>query len=520
MRGAPSEGGRLGQERVLTETPAAAPRLSFAVKTSYGVGAVAQGIGTIALSASTINFYLVSVVHLRPGVAGLVMFISLVIDAVVDPAIGRASDLLRSKWGRRHPFMYLSALPIGLATVLLWWRPPGLSGEAMAAYILITLVVLRLSGGLYTIPSDALTPELAPDYHERTTLISYRWFFGLVSAAVMGFVLGFVFLRQDKSHPLGQYDPAAYTAFGFTAAIVAVSSILISAIATHRYIPRLSVPPARRQSVGQAAREILRILSNRSLLAVVASGIISGVAGGISGALTSFMNYFFWGLTPQLAATIGFLAAPAAVIGVVVAPLLSRVLDKKRTMITVFVLSIFVGVIPVSLRLLGLAPPNGSPWIPVILLADLIVAATLGLIGFVIISSMVADVVEDVAVKTGVRSEGLLFAANGLLPKITTGLGSLIGGLMLEAVHFHEQIAPSGVHFVVPAIMHNLALVSLPAGAILNLLSVAVLMFYRIDRSSHEANLETLRLASMLTEPPMPPGGGPLIEPDALSPRV
>jgi len=156
----------------------------------------------------------------------------------------------------------------------------------------------------------------------------------------------------------------------------------------------------------------------------------------------------------------------------------------------------------------------------VILLADLIVAATLGLIGFVIISSMVADVVEDVAVKTGVRSEGLLFAANGLLPKITTGLGSLIGGLMLEAVHFHEQIAPSGVHFVVPSIMRNLALVSLPAGAILNLLSVAVLMFYRIDRSSHEANLETLRLASMLTEPPMPPGGGPLIEPDALSPRV
>ena len=503
----------------MTDTTAA-PRLSFGVKTSYGVGAVAQGIGNVALSAATINFYLVSVVHMRPGLAGLVMFVSLVIDAVVDPAIGRASDLLRSKWGRRHPFMYLSALPIGLATVLLWWRPPGLQGDAMAAYILITLVVLRLSGGLYTIPSDALTPELAPDYHERTTLISYRWFFGLVSFAVMGFLLGFVFLRQDKSHPLGQYDPAAYTAFGITAAIVAVSSILISAISTHRYIPRLSIPPVRRQTFGQAMSEILQILSNRSLLAVVVSGVISGVAGGISGALTNFMSYFFWGLTPQLAATIGLLAAPAAIIGVVVAPLLSRLMDKKRTMVTVFTLSIFAGVIPVSLRLLGLAPPNGSPWIPVILLADYIVAATLALIGFVIISSMVADVVEDVAVKTGVRSEGLLFAANGLLPKVTTGLGSLIAGLMLEAVHFQVRVGPGGVHFVDPGVMRSLALLSLPAGAILNLASVAVLMFYRIDKGSHEANLETLRLASMVTEPPMPPGGGPLIEPDAVGPRV
>ena len=47
-------------------------------------------------------------------------------------------------------------------------------------------------------------------------------------------------------------------------------------------------------------------------------------------------------------------------------------------MITVFTLSIFAGVIPVSLRLLGLLPPNGSPVIPVVLMADLFVAAALG----------------------------------------------------------------------------------------------------------------------------------------------
>jgi Na+/melibiose symporter-like transporter len=496
------------------------PRLGLATKVSYGLGSVAQGVGTVALSTTIINYYLVRVVGLRPAVVGLVILVSLVIDAVLDPAIGRWSDTFRSRLGRRHPFMYASALPIALAIAFLWRHPSGLSNDALAIYVLVMLIVLRLCGGLYQIPSDALAPELAPDYHERTGLISWRWFFGLFGALVVSVILNAVFLRKDASHPLGQNDPDAYAKFGVVAAIIVFVSIIASAAATHRYIPYLKPAPDRRQSAGQSLREIVHVLSNPSLLAIMASGLISGVAGGISATLTGFMNYYFWGLTPQVVAGMTALAAPAAIVGVVTAPMLSRALDKKRTMITVFTLSIFTGVIPVSLRLLGVLPPNGSPLIPLILVADLFVAGTLGLIGFVIIGSMVADVVEDSAVKTGVRSEGLLFAANGLLPKITTGVGGLVGNLMLEFVHFPAKAQLGGLDVVDPAIMRHLALVSLPIGAVLNLASVAVLLFYRIDRGTHEANLEALRLAASVGEPPtMLPTGGPSIgEPSPFTP--
>jgi glycoside/pentoside/hexuronide:cation symporter, GPH family len=132
---------------------------------------------------------------------------------------------------------------------------------------------------------------------------------------------------------------------------------------------------------------------------------------------------------------------------------------------------------------------------------------------------MVADVVEDAAVKTGVRSEGLLFAANGLLPKITAGVGGLIGNLMLEFVHFHPTATPGQIQHVDPAVMHNLVLLSLPIGVILNLIAIAVLGFYRIDRGSHEANLEALRLAAVTVgEPPtlVPTGGAPIPDPGAI----
>jgi glycoside/pentoside/hexuronide:cation symporter, GPH family len=495
----------------------AIPRLGLATKVSYGLGSVAQGVGTVALGTAVINYYLVSVIGLRPGVVGVVIMLSLIIDAVLDPLIGRWSDTSRSRWGRRHPFMYASAIPIAICTVMLWRHPAWVSAVAMPAYVFTMLVVLRVAGGFYQIPSDALAPELAPDYHERTTLISWRWAFGVAGALLLGILLNGVFLRRDAHNPLGQNNPAGYANFGIAAAIIAVSCILISAYSTQRYVPLLQQPPKRRQSVGQTTREIFKVLSNPSLLAIMASGLVSGVAGGVTESLRNFMSYDFWGLTPQVIALMTVAIVPASLIGVIAAPLLSRALDKKRTMITVFTLSIFAGVVPVSLRLLGLLPPNGSWVIPMVLTADVFVAAALGITGFVIVGSMIADVVEDAAVKTGVRAEGLLFATNGLLPKFTTGAGILLGNMMLEFVHFPAASQSGRIVAVAPGIMRELALLQLPIGAVLNLIAVGVLFFYRIDRGSHEANLEALRLAATLTEPPdQTIGGPPIPDPSAI----
>jgi glycoside/pentoside/hexuronide:cation symporter, GPH family len=478
-----------------------APRLSLGVKLSYGLGAAAEGIGGVALSTTLINFYLVVVVGLRPAVVGLVILVSLVIDALIDPLIGRASDTLRSAWGRRHPFMYASALPIALAIAFLWRRPEGLSAGALAAYVLAMLVIVRLAHGLYMIPSNALAPELAPGYHERTGLISYRYLFGFTGAGLIGFLAQAVFLRKDASHPLGQYDPAAYAGFGLTAAVLVFVAILVSSVATHRYIPQLRQAPAGRRTLASAARESGATLANRSLLVVMTAGLFSGVAAGMAASLAAFMHYYFWGLTPQVVAVIGALTAPAALVGIRLAPWASRRLDKKRTMMTVFFLSIFVGVIPPTLRLTGVLQV-GSALIPPVLVADGFVAGALVIMGHILVGSMVADVADDAAVRTGVRSEGLLFAVSGLLPKITTGVGTLVGNLMLESVHVPVGVGARTAALVTPDVMQRLVLMALPAGIALHIIAVSLLAFYRIDRGAHEANLEALRLSAPLGATP------------------
>lgn len=478
-----------------------APRLGVATKVSYGLGSIAQATAGVAISQSLLTFFLVRVIGMRPGVVGLLILVSLAVDAVFDPVIGRFSDTIRTPWGRRHPFMYASAVPVTLGIIFFWRAPQGLPPDVLAAYSLILLVVIRLSVSLYQIPSDALTPELAPDYHERTGLLSYRYFFAYLGGTALSFILGVFYLRKDASHPLGQYDRAAYANFSLLVAAVTFVAILVSSAATHRYIKGLWRAPPRRQTFLQALREIAATLGNPSLVVVMGAGLLSGISGGISSALGLFMSYYFWGLTPQMNSFIGLAAAPSFFIGPVLAPLLSRALGKKRTMITLFALAIISGVVPPVLRLLGLLPGNGSVWIPIVLAFDGFFSGTLAIAGFIIVGSMIADVTEDNAVKTGVRSEGLLFAASNLLPKLAPGIGVFIGALILELVHFPTGAQTTPLDHVDPTIMRNLVLLWLPASMGLNLLAVSLLFFYRLDRSTHEANVAALRDADAVMDP-------------------
>jgi GPH family glycoside/pentoside/hexuronide:cation symporter len=278
-------------------------------------------------------------------------------------------------------------------------------------------------------------------------------------------------------------------------------AILVSSAATHRYIKALWRAPIRRQSWLEALKEIVATLANPSLVVVMGAGLLAGISTGISSALGLFMSYYFWGLTPQVGSLIGLAAAPSFFIGVVLAPILSRALGKKRTTIWLFAAAILSGVVPPALRLVGLLPANGSPWIPVILAADNLFSSTLAIAGFIIIGSMIADVTEDNAVKTGMRSEGLLFAASNLLPKFAPGIGGLIGAVILELVHFPAGAQTTPLDHVDPAIMKNLVLLWLPATMGLNLMAVALLLFYRLDRGSHEANVEALRRAETVMDP-------------------
>jgi Na+/melibiose symporter-like transporter len=107
---------------------------------------------------------------------------------------------------------------------------------------------------------------------------------------------------------------------------------------------------------------------------------------------------------------------------------------------------------------------------------------------------MIADVVEDSQLSTGRRSEGLFFAASSFIQKAVSGIGVFLSSLLLAAVQFPTHARPGAVD---PVILRNLVLIYVPIQAVLYLITMLLLARYRIDRDSHQANLERLSEAVM-----------------------
>lgn len=478
----------------LAPTP---PPLGLPLKFSYGLGSVAYGVAYVILSSAVLQIYFNQVLGIPAVWVGAAIMVSLLADVVLDPLIGHWSDHLRSRWGRRHPFMYASALPAAVLSYFLWHAPRGLQPTELLALAVVTMIALRVAVASYEIPSSALAPELAPDYDQRTSLMAFRWFFAIGAIAAMQLTLYTVFLRQDAANPLGVLNPERYAQFGALSAVLIAACILVSTATTHGRIRYLHRPPARDAGMGDTFRQIAATFANPALVVVMASSVLGGTGVGITATLSNYFYLHLWGLKSQ---AIGPLAAgglAASVIGVFLAPFLAKRFGKKQAMIGLFSTSVFTSMLPIGGRLLGIMPANGTGLLYGLLFADVVVTAALGLMGFVIISSMVADVAEDQAVRSGARSEGVLFAANGLVGKFTMGIGAFIAGILISAVGFPVHAAPGTVD---PDIVRRLAMFYLPCILIFNGGSVVVLQLYRIDRASHEQNLATLRDAAALAE--------------------
>jgi len=473
------------------------PPLSWPLKVAYGSGTTAYGIAAGILSASILQFYFNRAVGLSAVWVGFAIMVSLAADVLIDPLVGYWSDNLNSRWGRRHPFMYASALPSAGFFYLLWHAPQGLDGGSLLVFAVLALIGVRISISVNEIPSTALAPELAPDYDKRTSILAFRWFFAIAAIAIAQFVLLDVFLRKDAANPLGMMNRERYAEFGGWASVVIFVSIIASTLATHRRIPYLHRPETRPGSLGQMVREIGSVFANPSLLVLVGANILGGTGLGISTALQNYFYVDFWGMDPQQIAFLVPGGLIASLLGISIAPRISLKFGKKRAMLGLLALSVFVGMVPIGGRLLGIMPPNGSPLIFWILFVDYIVTATVGMIGIVILTSMVADVVEDQQVRTGIRSEGVLFAANGLVPKFTVGLGAFVAGILLSLVHFPTKAAPGTVD---PQIVHHLALCWIPCSIVFSGGSVLTLSLYKISREAHARNVSTIAQAAALAE--------------------
>lgn len=466
-------------------------RVPWGTKITYGIGAIAYGIKENGFSTFLLLFYN-QVVGLPAGIVGTVIAVALVFDALIDPVIGVASDRTHTRWGRRHPWLYASAIPIALSWMLLWHPPQG-GTATILGWLLVTAILARAAIATNEVPSLAMAPEMTPDYHERTVVLRYRYLFGWLGGLVMLMLAYSVFLAPPIGALSGPKAAGGYHLFGLTGALAMGATVLISAVGTHR---RMAKEPPRRiaaQPIGEIARDMRTTLSNRAFIILMIAGIFGYTNQGVGFAISQYNLNYVW----QLGSGELLIYAVSLFLGMVgmffTVPPMARALGKVRAaaILTVagsgFVCAIYI------LRLVGLFPPLGSPFLlPAFLLLNTIGTAA-GVGSLVIGASMMSDVVEDSEERTGRREEGLFFAGALFMQKTATGLGIFIVGLLLAAAEFPERASAGSVD---SAILDTMTLLFVVVTMALAAFSTLAFIRFPFGETEHNARVAALAVAA------------------------
>ncbi|MGE5658024.1 MAG: MFS transporter, partial [Actinomycetota bacterium] len=270
----------------MNNTSASTPRkkLSFWTKLAFGAG----DLGT-AVTANILVFFLLyfftSVAKLPAGMAGSILMIGKIWDAINDPIIGVMSDRTNHPWGRRYPWMVFGAIPLGISFFLQWLVPTDNQWLLFGYYVLIGLVF----NSAYTavnLPYTALTPELTQDYDERTSLNSFRFTFS-IGGSILSLILAQVIFALIPNDPGQQY-----LVLGAVCAIIAVLPIYWCVLGTRKQVASLNQKEGYEEdrSASLPIPEQLRIaFSNRPFLYVIGIYLCSWLAVQLT---ASIIPYF------------------------------------------------------------------------------------------------------------------------------------------------------------------------------------------------------------------------------------
>jgi GPH family glycoside/pentoside/hexuronide:cation symporter len=416
-------------------------------------------------------YFLTDVAHLRPDLAGWAVAIGKIWDAVNDPLSGLISDRIRTRWGRRRVFLLFGAVPLGLTFMLMWIVPP-FGPLGLTAYYAITFILFDTTFTLIHVAYNALTPELTPDYDERSSLNGYRMVYsiaGTLGAIIFATILGWVIT-----------DPQLlFIIVGVTLGLASMVPPLVVYRVTWE-------KPAKDQPEPLPWRQAMTAtLSNRPFWMVMGLYLLSWTTASILAAnLVYFANYHL--RVPEQANYFVLVAEGAAILFIPLWVWVARRLDKKRAFI--------LGTVSWTVILLLLSFLRSDQ---VTLAYALAFLSGSGIAtAYVIPWSMVPDIVEHDQLQTGQRREGSYYAFASFFQKLGTGLAVWAMG---QVLYRSGYITPTQVNPIpqqpdqaIQAIRWFMG----PIPTVLLILSVVFAWFYPITREVHASLREQLAQGS------------------------
>ena len=456
-------------------------------KINYSIGAIPNGIKTDTFTFFLLFFYS-NIIGLNPGLAGSAIFIALCVDAFTDPLMGTISDRTNSSFGRRHPYMFISFIPMSLGYIFLFaprqdWD---MSQNDLFVWMTIFTILTRIGMTLFDIPHRAFGGEVTKNYEERTLLMSWREMIAWVAGLSNAFLGYGIFFASTPEYPQGQLNPDAWLPFAITGAIVMVITVLYSSFNTKNEVKALSKWSGS-ISLGDILKELKIALGNKSFLIFFFGNLFLSLSWGLANTLTLFVNTYFW----EFEATQIKYFLPIYLVATLFAFYLTpRLVDLYDKRLIVLVCIGAVGVLsPAAFIMynLGLTPEKGSLQLVFFISSFLLFLITFNITGIMVRDSMVGDIADEVELQSGKRQEGILFATVGFMQKLNAGLGSFFAGQVLNIINFDRSN-----HTAEQA--YSLAFVQGPVTTLLMIVPLIIFYKYSLSAKKHKEIMKALEL--------------------------
>jgi len=461
-------------------------RLSGRTVWLFGLGQSAEGATNHTLTAILL-FYYTSVLGLSGTLTGAALMIGLFFDAITDPLVAVFSDRTRSRLGRRHPYLFASALPLG-AFLYFALSPPadldvmlGLDPQLALFVWLLTFVVLTRSAvTLFHVPHMALGAELSDDFDERTRIVAARSLMavgGATVAVIAYFTLVAVYDPHDGVDPrLNPVPYSVYAAFCFGLIVLAV---LASAWGTRDRIPHLLGPTEGAHDHGfmhvllRDTREALQI---RSFRALFVGFTICYLSFGFTNALGAHAALYFWHISLEIQGFYGLALLAGMLAGMAFWKRFSERHDKKPTFLIGLAWFTAFAALPPLAKVVGLFPAEDSPlYVPFFMAAGFGLAFSIAS-AMVVVGSMMADITDEDELQNAQRREGIFFGALSFASKAASGLGTVLAGIVYDVSGLHRGLDPADA----PANAEVVLGLSI-GGITLTLVALSALIFARYD---------------------------------------
>jgi Na+/melibiose symporter-like transporter len=468
-------------------------RLPVSQKLGYGLGAIAYSVPN-QIMASFFLFYVTAILHVEPMVAGIIVAISVLWDAITDPWLGHVSDQTQSeRFGRRHLYLIIGGLGAALGTVLLWSIPPESSELYKITMLLILVLFTKTMLTFYGAPYFAIGGTITKNYDERSSVQSYRATFHLIGIMIAIAGMTIIFFKSTTEYPKGQLNPDAYPAVGYTVALITVVIALIAAaiIPKDRSQPKIE----ELEHNTKAWQMAFDSLKNPNFRAIILMIFLLEIAFQVSISIGFHVNTYTYNLTgPE----IGIVGVTVLVFSILSQPLwvhLSRRFEKK----TALIMGMFFGIagfagLPLMFVGLEWLPLNHTMTVP--LMMGFSAISGIGNGAFMSLPfSMVADTVDQSEIKTARRQEGLYFGMYNFAYKAGISISVLIGGILLEMIGFDSTLTEQSV-----TTSYNLAMVPMWMLIALSPAIYWVASKYQLDRTQHDEILATLKTVAATSE--------------------